>query len=503
MSKRTALYGHFDRFYCKVGDKLKKGDSIGLLGNTGVSTGAHCHVTVIPGIKKEYWLSARTPSLGGTEEMTRELLTHSAPIKNNWGYRTNYLITEEWGGYSDGTHYAIDFVGNDGTSRAGQTVVVWSLDTVGEVIATPDYGNSKTGKTVLIAYDSEEEKDKPKTEFKGIDLSEFQEPSEINYDTLAKNIDFAILRAGFTGYETKARKKDGAFDTHYSELSARGVPCGAYWYSCATSKAEGEAEAKELLSIVADKDMQYPIYIDVEDGYNQAKTDKKTLTDTVIAFCETVEEHGYYVGIYANSNWFNTHLELDRLQDYDKWLASWTDTRPTTPLHGIWQYTESGKVEGYDGGLDCNKAYKDYRGIIAKVGLNKLKQAKQEAPKATEQPTQEQPQAEQIKEASPKVHIVKSGETLSKIATMYGTTWQELADINKLKQPNIIYPNQTIKLTRASDRTEFIRYTVERGDTLTSIATKFDKSISEIVKDNNISDPNVIYTGQELAIRTK
>ena len=49
-------------------------------------------------------------------------------------------------------------------------------------------------------------------------------------------------------------------------------------------------------------------------------------------------------------------------------------------------------------------------------------------------------------QSTSKVHIVKSGENLSKIAQQYGLTWQDLQKLNQLKNPNLIHPNQEIRL---------------------------------------------------------
>ena len=51
-----------------------------------------------------------------------------------------------------------------------------------------------------------------------------------------------------------------------------------------------------------------------------------------------------------------------------------------------------------------------------------------------------------IEENNVKEYVVKSGDTLSKIASMYGTTYQQLAQINNISNPNLIYPGQIIKI---------------------------------------------------------
>lgn len=99
---------------------------------------------------------------------------------------------------------------------------------------------------------------------------------------------------------------------------------------------------------------------------------------------------------------------------------------------------------------------------------------------------------------SEKVHTVKPGETLSSIAKKYNTTYQKLVKYNNIKDPNLIYPGQKIKIP-GSNKT--ITYKVKAGDTLSSIAKKYNTSVNKIAKDNNIKNPNLIYPGQKLVIK--
>jgi nucleoid-associated protein YgaU len=48
--------------------------------------------------------------------------------------------------------------------------------------------------------------------------------------------------------------------------------------------------------------------------------------------------------------------------------------------------------------------------------------------------------------SSRKTYTVKSGDTLSGIAAKYGTSWQRLADINGISNPDVIYPGQVLTI---------------------------------------------------------
>ena len=99
-------------------------------------------------------------------------------------------------------------------------------------------------------------------------------------------------------------------------------------------------------------------------------------------------------------------------------------------------------------------------------------------------------------------YIVKSGDTLSAIAQKYNTTYQKIAQDNNIENPNLIYPNQKIKIyTNVSQETNETIYIVKSGDCLCNIAKKFNTTVNKIASDNNIKNINLIYVGQKLIIR--
>lgn len=99
-------------------------------------------------------------------------------------------------------------------------------------------------------------------------------------------------------------------------------------------------------------------------------------------------------------------------------------------------------------------------------------------------------------------YIVKSGDTLSAIAQKYNTTYQKIAQDNNIENPNLIYPNQKLKIyTNVSQETNETIYIVKSGDCLCNIAKKFNTTVEKIAKDNNITNVDFIYAGQKLIIR--
>ncbi|WP_282798585.1 LysM peptidoglycan-binding domain-containing protein [Lactococcus lactis] len=95
-------------------------------------------------------------------------------------------------------------------------------------------------------------------------------------------------------------------------------------------------------------------------------------------------------------------------------------------------------------------------------------------------------------------HIVQSGDTLSGIASNWGTNWQELARQNSLSNPNMIYSGQIIRFTGGQSGATARTYTVQSGDNLSSIASRLGTTVQSLVSMNGISNPNLIYAGQTL-----
>lgn len=81
----------------------------------------------------------------------------------------------------------------------------------------------------------------------------------------------------------------------------------------------------------------------------------------------------------------------------------------------------------------------------------------------------------------------------------YGTTYQELARINNIANPNLIYAGQVIKINGTAETT----YTVKSGDTLSGIASKYGTTWQKLYKKNKSvigNDPNLIKPGQVLKV---
>lgn len=201
----------------------------------------------------------------------------------------------------------------------------------------------------------------------GIDISVWQKG--FNFDkAVAEGVEFVILRGA---YHTS---KDSCFEDFYKACKARKIPVGVYLYSMAKTVAEAKEEANFLINnVLKGKTFEYPIYMDVEDKTQRA-LGKTLLTDIVVAFCETLENAGYYTGIYSTANYLASYMDESRLTPYDKWIAQWYKTCTYSGNFGMWQFGGETNVlrPNKVAGVICDQdyAYKDYPTIIKNAGLN-------------------------------------------------------------------------------------------------------------------------------------
>lgn len=95
---------------------------------------------------------------------------------------------------------------------------------------------------------------------------------------------------------------------------------------------------------------------------------------------------------------------------------------------------------------------------------------------------------------------VRRGETLSAIAARRGTSVARLARMNNLTDPNLIVAGQRLRVPGIGGGPKRTSHTVRAGETLSSIASRYGSSVAAIARANDIDNPNFIFAGQHLSI---
>lgn len=274
-------------------------------------------------------------------------------------------------------------------------------------------------------------------ERRGIDISAWQ-GSNVDFNKLkADGIEFVILRAGFG---TSASQKDSQFENNYRKAKAAGMPIGAYWYSYAYSVEDAKKEAKAFQAVLAGKQLEYPVYYDVEDP-TQVSLGKTTLTNMVLEFGKSMEIAKYWAGFYSNLNWMRNYLDYNVLKRFTFWLAQWAPQPTFEGDFAMWQYSSTGRTSGTPGNTDMDIVYIDFPKYIKEGGLNGFSKSTPAEPVTTTTTT-----TTTTTSTNEIVYTVVRGDTLFDIATKYGTTSQKLAEYNGIADPDVIYVGQKIKI---------------------------------------------------------
>lgn len=322
----------------------------------------------------------------------------------------------------------------------------------------------------------------------GIDVSGHQ--GNIDWRKVkASGIQFAMLRAGYG-----ANTVDSEFERNARGCMEEGIPFGVYWFSYAYTPEMARREAEKCISVIREYKVQYPVCYDFEyDSVRYAQQNGVRVTRTlatrlVEAFCGRVEELGYFAMYYSNLDYLERMFAPELRRKYALWYARYASAPGATGI-GMWQYRDDGRVDGIRGNVDMDIAYKDFARVISKEGLNHLKRPESTPDSATPEPN------DVIR------YVVKKGDTLSAIAKQHGITLQRLISYNHITDPDRIYPGDVIDIPHGENVSAMRFYTVKPGDTLSGIAKKHQTTVKKLQQLNKIKDPDRIYPGQIIQIR--
>lgn len=195
--------------------------------------------------------------------------------------------------------------------------------------------------------------------YTGVDVSVFQ--GDIDWNAVADDgISFAMLRLGGRGYGEGALYEDTNFVKNFEGATAAGLKVGVYFFSQAVTVEEAVQEARFVTEILNGTPLDLPVAYDwehVDDtSARTASVSGEAVTSFAKAFCDTVTEAGYETIIYFNREHGYYNYELSMIPDYFYWYAEYADQPSFVYDYHLWQYTESGTVNGINGRVDLNIA---------------------------------------------------------------------------------------------------------------------------------------------------
>jgi len=212
-----------------------------------------------------------------------------------------------------------------------------------------------------------------------IDVSAYQ--GDIDWNKVkATDVEYVILRMG-TGYG--GNHLDAKFVYNITQCNKLNIPVGVYWFSYAGTTSEAITEAKYVIENLKPYRVDLPVVYDFEyDSVKKVKArginvTKALATSMAKGFLNVIQSNKYYAMVYANGDYLNNYFDATVPKTYDLWYAAWPtkqvnwQTDKPSRSCGIWQYGSS-LVDGINGNVDSNVAYRDYVAIIQKNKLNHL-----------------------------------------------------------------------------------------------------------------------------------
>ena len=309
----------------------------------------------------------------------------------------------------------------------------------------------------------------------GLDVS--ARSGEVDFATLKQSGRSAVyIRASVAGDYA-----DPNMDANYIAARENGLLVGFYHVLTARTTAEALSQAQFFLETIADREMQLRPAMDFDclAGLTPAAAN-----DVALTFLEAVEAGtGKGAAVYTDACRARTLWSEQIARRYPLWLAA-----PDAAAQG-------GAWAGWSG---LQYAVGRVEGAQGRVGLDRFTDgmlAAQDAPAAV--PTLASASA---LASAAQTYTVQRGDTLSGIAARFGTTVAELVRLNNIADPDRIYEGDRLIIRARGESGGTTTYVVQRNDNLTSIAARFGTTVAELVRLNNIANPDRIYEGQVLIV---
>ena len=334
------------------------------------------------------------------------------------------------------------------------------------------------------------------------DFSSYQD-SSVTYMQHFKNLGMkgAIVKTGGHGGGEGYHYQNPKASEQLASASKVGMKVGTYfWGQFGGSESDAKLSAQMAVNDAKRVGLKEGsiIALDYELG---ASSNRYANTKAIFAFGNYIKDHNYKFSLYTGSSYLQNNIDINMYGGRfgtSIWIANYKTMSPQVapdfnwfpsfPYIAMWQYGSN--VNGIDGSVDL-------------VDFMNTGDVKNNTPVRSITPNNSNQT-----NAKNTTYKVVSGDSWWGIANRVGLDMYQLAKLNGKIINSVIYPGEVLKIKGtiknnakpAKQQATGSYYTVRYGDSLSSIATKYGTSVAKLASLNGISNPNYIYVGQRLKV---
>lgn len=333
----------------------------------------------------------------------------------------------------------------------------------------------------------------------GLDVASYQDSTSSYFDQFKqRGAKFALVKLGGRGGNEGNHYQNPKASAQLANAQAVGLSVGGYfWGQFGANVSEANLHAKLAISDAQRVGLRAGsvLALDYEAG---ATNNKQANTEAIKAFMRTIKSHGYKVLLYSGAYYLRQYVDADAIgQEFGTviWVASYKTTSlqtqpdfnyfPSMNHVAMWQYGDN--FYGVDGNVDLVDYMSKSKGVTATTPVKPTEPANSND--------------------TSKKYIVQAGDSWWAIANRVGLDMYQLAQLNGKTINDVIHPGNVLKISgklknnaQKPQSQTVTYYTVKYGDNLSTIAKRFNTTTWSLQSANGIKNANLIYPGQVLKV---
>ena len=223
-------------------------------------------------------------------------------------------------------------------------------------VVTPKSGGTTSNVQKKILFEDAIEKYKTNNTKLGIDVSQWQ--GAIDWEKVKNaGAEFAMIRVGYQkGYDGES-VIDPYFLQNIANAKEVGVKVGIYYYSYAKTVEEAKNQAEWIADKLKSYEIDLPISFDWESWSSFVTCNMSFYDINKVAhtYCDTLKEYGYQTSLYSSKNYLE---KIWYPEEFDNiWLAHYTSKTNYEGKYNMWQFCNTGKIDGINGDVDIDVLY--------------------------------------------------------------------------------------------------------------------------------------------------